>query len=144
MDRAERLESFFLALTLSEEGRGVLSEGEESFHLRLGPDHGVMAFVIGDGVRASVEDPEVAPAEDLTRLEIPDERTFERIVAGMTSFWQAVIPMSEEHGAILFVDNWMLKKGAINRFGRMVRLAQEARGLRAAEESVVGGGGVSK
>jgi hypothetical protein len=29
---------------------------------------------------------------------------------------------------VLFVDNWMLKKGSINRFGRMIRVTQESRG----------------
>lgn len=128
MSWSDRVSIFFDGLSRSHEGREIFSEGDEAFHIRIGADQGVLISVAAQGVRTSTAAPEMDPSEEVTRLAVPDERTLERILSGVTSFWEAVIPMGEEHGAVLFVDNWMLKKGSINRFGRMVRTTQEVQG----------------
>lgn len=128
---ARELSVFLAVLSRDAAGREVLAEAEEKIHFRLSDDAGVMVHLGRGTVTAQPAAGEIDPAPDVTRL-ICDAPTLTALIAGQLSFWEAVIPMSESSqaaGAIVFGDNWMAKKGSINRFGRICRLAQERHGF---------------
>lgn len=130
----ERLESFFAALERTESGRVLLEEGKGSFHLAVEQREGMSIRVREGRIRVTPAPPEIAPDEHVTRLSVPQKSTLEQLIDGSSSFWATVIPLSGEHGTLLFVDNWMAKKAAINWLGRVIRTAQEYRGLGADSE----------
>lgn len=113
----ERLESFFAALERTESGRVLQAEGKGSFHLAIEQREGISIRVREGRIRVSPAPSEIAPDEHVTRLSVPQKVTLERLIDGSSSFWAAVIPLPGEHGTLLFVDNWMAKKGAINWLG---------------------------
>lgn len=125
---AATVEAFFGVLSEDGAGRAMLGEIHECYHFELGPHAGLLLTVTEGRVAVTPLSPDsLPPRPDVTRLAC-EARTLRALAEGRLAFWEGVVPMSTEHGAILFVDNWMAKKGTINQLGRLCRLARERHG----------------
>lgn len=128
MDLLRALETFFQGLSLGDEGRLLLCRRPGAFHVVAG----TVALTIiptAGGVRVDPAEPTAQPSPDVTRLAVSSEDVLWSFLNGSASFTEAVIPLNEDVGSVLFVDNWMSKKSQIAWLGSAIRVAQQQRGF---------------